>query len=603
MPRVPPPSIDSTPSAQSSAPIIHRLTVATLLLAGIIWWCYFFGRANFATFGPLGPGALIVFILIIAAAISIPPIRAALIAALDSVRSPKPAARCAIALGAGVVSSAYLLLTAYQQNRSLAPYLHDEFSYLIQAHQLARGRLWMPPHPLAPFFDSFQLIIQHVYASAYFPGTAMLYVPGIWLHLPPWITSLAITGAVTSLCYRIITELIDGVAGLLAVLLLLSSQMFRELSLMTMGQSPLLLCGLLATLAWLKWRGGANQLWSLLLGAALALAAITRPVDALCFIVPLGIAFLSDLRRRPKPTRSIALAAIGAAPFLILQLILNVGITGHLLQTPFSYYADRDYPNTSYGFHPYDPNAHPVSDLPQKQDLYRLEVLPLIAQHQPGNLMTQTLRLRLPLTLSQSSSTPFPPLVILLPIALAGLSRPRAVILAVLPLFVCLYSAYTFFLFHYVVVVAPALIGGILIGAEQLASSFGRWQKWVSLGLSILIAGIAIAALPQFDPSVRDEMFDAPLIRAVDEKLAPLGNAVVLFHYSALRNLHEEPVYNSSVAWPDDASVIRANDRGSDNSQLFQYYAIHTPGRAAYRFDEDSRSLVYLGTVDELAKR
>jgi len=51
---------------------------------------------------------------------------------------------------------------------------------------------------------------------------------------------------------------------------------------------------------------------------------------------------------------------------------------------------------------------------------------------------------RLPLTLSQSSSTPFPILVMLLPVALTGLTRPRFVLLMVLPLFVVLYSGYTF---------------------------------------------------------------------------------------------------------------------------------------------------------------
>ena len=59
-------------------------------------------------------------------------------------------------------------------------------------------------------------------ASAYFPGTSMLYVPGVWFGLPPWYTSVLIAATIVTLIYLVTTEIFDGVAGILAALLALS---------------------------------------------------------------------------------------------------------------------------------------------------------------------------------------------------------------------------------------------------------------------------------------------------------------------------------------------------------------------------------------------
>ena len=103
---------------------------------------------------------------------------------------------------------------------------------------LARGRLWMPAHPLADFFESFHILVRPVYASIYFPGTAMLHVPGVWLGLPTWVTPVVIAGAVVGMTYRVVSELLDGVAGLLAAMILLANSSFRVFSTVAMAQLP-----------------------------------------------------------------------------------------------------------------------------------------------------------------------------------------------------------------------------------------------------------------------------------------------------------------------------------------------------------------------------
>jgi hypothetical protein len=504
---------------------------------------------------------------------------------------------------AALLAAAYLLLTAAGQHRQFFPYVQDELSYLIQAHQLAHGHLWYRAHPLGPFFDSYQLLTDGVYASAYFPGNALLHVPGVWLGLRPWVTTLAAAAAVAGLLHWIVSEMIDAGAAWIAVLLLLSSQLFRTLSIMTLAQIPLLLYSLGATACWMRWRATGRGRWAAGIGGFLGLAAITRPVDALCFALPLGIAMLFELRRRPRPMRTLVLILAAAAPWIAIQLVSNVGITGHLLTTPFRTYADRDYPGTSYGFHPDRPDAVPKSDLPQKRLSYQEDVRPLVEKHRPALAMSTLLRFRLPLTLSLGGAvTPFPLLAVFLPASILGLSRGRWVLWATLPLFLLLYIPYAFFFPGYTLVAAPALVLSPLIVARALPQLWPRARPALIAGLSMFVASLALAALPQWDASVNDDLFSAPFLGSVNRQLASIPTpAIVLFRFSPAHNLNEEPVYNAGVAWPDDAMVIRAHDRGpQQDQQLFRYYAARQPDRLVYRFDEQDNSLHALGTVAKL---
>src|SRR3954463_13892765 len=75
-----------------------------------------------------------------------------------------------------IIAAGYFLFTAMHQERYLHPYWHDELSYVLQLRMLAQGRLWMPVHPCAEYFETFYILNDRAYASIYFPGTALLYV-------------------------------------------------------------------------------------------------------------------------------------------------------------------------------------------------------------------------------------------------------------------------------------------------------------------------------------------------------------------------------------------------------------------------------------------
>jgi hypothetical protein len=82
------------------------------------------------------------------------------------------------------------------------------------------------------------------------------------------------------------------------------------------------------------------------------------------------------LKRPVRPLLTLFVMLIAAAPFLALQITFNLGVTGHAFQSPYGYYLEQDQPGSSFGFHTYDPAAHPQSTLPEKLDNYGLWVRP-----------------------------------------------------------------------------------------------------------------------------------------------------------------------------------------------------------------------------------
>ena len=83
----------------------------------------------------------------------------------------------------------------------------------------------------------------------------------------------------------------------------------------------------------------------------------------------------------------------------------------------------------------------------------------------------------------------------------------------------------------------------------------------MTLLVTLFIAILSVTETAEINRLVADEIFEAPPLVTIEQRLDALPHkpAVVLFHFDpAKNNPHEEPVYNTDVAWPDDAQVIRA---------------------------------------------
>jgi hypothetical protein len=316
-----------------------------------------------------------------------------------------------------------------------------------------------------------------------------------------------------------------------------------------------------------------------------------------------------------------------AAPFLTLQAVFNHGVTGHWLKTPYTLYLEQDQPNTAFGFHPYDPNARPQSTLRQKQDYYQSFFVPFIRRHQPGTFLHTWATRYVPMIVDVT--LPAFPLVALLPPGLIGLTRrglcstgwatARGTLLATLPLFIFLYVLNTFFLEHYAILIAPAIILLLLSGGRALEIAFPPARIPIASGFAAGVVALAVVTLPELNPfwdtkrhpelAVDDETFSSPIMQAVQGMVTRYNGdpAVILFPYSPASKdrrgdpTFEEPVYNNQTAWPDDARLILAHDLGPERDrEIFAYYARCQPDRQFFRFNRAAALAHSPNLIEEL---
>lgn len=593
-------------------PRLRQLLALLLLLAGVLLW-WRFGRGQ--------PGALPQpwKMLAVVAICSLPPVYRRISAAVDRLRQPSPRALRFATLAVFVLATVFLVAAGFYQERELIPKIHDEYMHLLQVQTLSRGRLWMPPHPAADSFESFHIFVRPVYASIYFPGTALMYLPAAWLGLPYWALPALVAGAGAAMLFRVTAEMIDAVYAALAALLLLSLTQFRYLSLIVLSHSVMLLLGLTLIWAWLRWRRDRALAWAAAVGALGGWAAITRPVDALCYSIPVGVAMLWEMRRMP-PKRIAATVGVilaAASPLLALQLALNVGVTGKLVETPYRRYCDLYTPQMTFGFHRFDPTVGPQTELPQRVRYYEKFTVPAAAEHRRDRIWQTWRDKRIPLIVR--NALPTGALLVLLPAALLALRGPRWVFVGLGVLFIGFYACFAYLLRHYIVLLAPAVLVGALLGARAIVESFPRARAWTETLACAFIVIFALRAMPRAGRAPKDDPYDFPALIFDHRRLPSLvqtpalvlyrfdPNEVVRYQGSVTDPVHEEPVYNVGVAWPDDAAIVRAHERSAEqNAALFRYYADRQPARRVYLVDrlragEAGYRPQFLGTVTELA--
>lgn len=518
------------------------------------------------------------------------------------------------ALAVALLSGPLLYGLGAARGRLMLPIWHDENMYRLQTTFLAHGKFCMPGLPLPEFFDSPYVLVHRVYAPTYFPGTAMLHVPAAGLHLPYWLTPLIIAVISLTLLYLIVSELIDGLAGLLAVLLMISLVSFRWLALVEMSHAAGMMWGLVGLWAWLAWRRSHRIGWTILAGAAAGFYLITRPLDALCVLTPVAIAWSWDLRKvsRRAVIATLVTLLAAAAPLLAVQLAFDRAVTGNAFEMPLDKY-NRTYLNAkSIGLQQFDPAFRPPTPVPQLLELYCHFHVPKILSFTTLKLAAQEwIQTRVPLTLG--AALPALLLLILLPVAVVGLSDARRWVLWSMS-WCYLIGAGFFYVFlpHYTIAAAPAVIFAVVLAVSVIQRAWPASSAAnVFLPLGVLFLAIEYIGVNQqnffepipipHDPRSHGWVSQYNYRQIPSEVHKP---ALVFYRFGPGEEAWEEPVYNWDVLNPDDAPIIRAHDLGPFRDlALLAYYLQKQPGRHVYLFDRQSLMTYDLGGLHEAGGR
>jgi hypothetical protein len=217
------------------------------------------------------------------------------------------------------------------------PFSGDEYSSLLQARIFARGVLRVPAPAHADLLQVDHVVMDAWVRSKYPPGTSALLALGVragaaWLVTP---LEAVIALALTWYAARAVLEH----RAALAVAVMLGAAplfAFQAATFYSHTGAVMFLAGALAALAW--WTVDHRPVRLVAFGAAIGCAFLTRPFDAVLF----GAAVLSL-----RSWRAIILPALGAAPFLALNLAYQAAQFG----SPFM-----------DGYRAYGATYHPLFD-------------------------------------------------------------------------------------------------------------------------------------------------------------------------------------------------------------------------------------------------
>jgi hypothetical protein len=488
-------------------------------------------------------------------------------------------ALCCLAIAAFALTLRLALLPVFPKP---LPFVHDEFSYLLGGETFAMGRVTNPPHPLAPFFETYHVNLYPTYASKYQPGQAAFLAIGIRFFGDPWYGVWLSVGLMCGL----LTWMLQGwVAPKFALL------------------------GGLLTVPWFAvahyWM---NSYWGGAVaasGGALVLGALPRlvrkPSAGPACAGAIGMGILAN--SRPFEGGVLTLAVVAALvwwarqegrldqlprrtvvlPVAVILLLTagwmgfyNYRVTGSALTLPYTLNEQRYAATPIFWVQPplpprereyRDPsmrNFWEVWDAEFYANVRRMPVRALGAVVGAlGTLMGEMEQLlALPLALS---------------LLLARLRSVR-VLLATGAVFTgaVLLEKYTFG--HYLapatgVILLLAVFGLRLLHALRLrGKAVGPAVAAVTVG--IVFVNLAWALGVMFFDGVPATTPAATMLRRQTEAklLQEPGAHVVIVHYSAAHDIHQEAVYNGPDI--DGQKIVWAFDRGrSENLKLLHYYA------------------------------
>lgn len=222
-----------------------------------------------------------------------------------------------------------------------APLVHDEFSFLVGGDTFAHGRLTNPPHPMWVHFEGFHINMQPTYQSMYPPVQGMALAIGEKLTGVPWAGVVLSTALMCSAIYWMLLGWLPlpwaWLGGAFAVL---RYGIFSYWINTYFGGSATAIGGALLLGALPRLRRELRTSTGLIFVAGLLILANSRPLEGLCFSIPILIAALIVIAK--NRSAGFAITAKTIAPALLLlfvgfswMLYFNWRGTGNPLLMPY----------------------------------------------------------------------------------------------------------------------------------------------------------------------------------------------------------------------------------------------------------------------------
>jgi hypothetical protein len=468
---------------------------------------------------------------------------------------------------------------------------HDEASYLLQAETFAHWRWAMASPPLPSFFEQFHVFVTPTFASKYPPGHGILLVPGIWLGLPG-LVPLLLSGLAAAILFVLVRRVTNGWVALITFALWLPMQENLWFRASYFSENTTSVLWLLGWFALLKWRETAQQRWLSTVAACTAWMAITRPLTALAFALPVGAVVLWDIARQRK-WRSLMHPAVLGLAILSLLPVWNAKTTGNWRETPYGLYSKIYFPFDVMGFgRDTTPAARP---LPTDMQHFTQAFGPVHATHTVDRL-PRIFYERWSVLFDEAFSGLRVALVLFALVALTTMSAAGwfAAIGAVVLTVCYLLFAHPASWDLYYLEIAPLF---------PFFAACGIWTTWLALGKhdgatrrtllrtttpQAALAGTIILVLllvPARTEIVRAQRGQA-VRRTYQAKFTsavarlPEERTIVFIRYAAAHDIHKSLIANhANLA---DARAWLVYDRGSENAALTAL----APGRTPYLYDD-----------------
>lgn len=432
-----------------------------------------------------------------------------------------------------------------------APFVHDEFAYLLSADTFAQGRLTNPPHPLAVHFETFHVLQHPTYQAKYPPGQGLVLALGQVLGHPVVGVWLSWSLALAAIAWMLAAIVPAAWAALGTLLLLTNPYLFLTWGETYWGGAVAAAGGALFLGGLLHLRHRLALIDGLALGAGLFVLGNSRPFEGVVTIA-LALGLLVVLvRRRTLAGEGAALTRLvlvplgaGLALLVAWTLVYDQALTGNPFTIPY------------FNYHPeLSPHLDIRSYTGSPQRSFAGKSLRLV-----DALLGLPLALAFPFVLRRRRD-PF--------VVLSALISYVVVVLVL---------ASSRGWPHYVAPVTG------LIAFLSVVSLRGLWQ-WkprhrpvgrVAVGL-VLLAHLALFAY-----HVGGRMLQGPLASWAHDReqmIASLeargGKHLVLVRYGPERERNKEWIYNAADI--DGSSVVWARDLGVEgNRELFAYYPDRT---------------------------